>query len=149
MSTIQTIIIIITLVIFFGRMFFGVFKRFSPFEHTESNDQVDFNVSDYNIVNPDANGNNTTDNEMNNRVGINSSSETENGTNGTVSSAEEGIGSPIRKSAIAALAKPNEMHEENANTETGKTPKSSTPVKTSAKQSVLFLNDFRRRFTCK
>ena len=45
MSTIQTIIIIITLVIFFGRLFFGTFKRFTPFARAASatiDDQGDF-----------------------------------------------------------------------------------------------------------
>lgn len=32
MSTLQTIIIIVSFIIFFGRLFFGVFKRFSPFD---------------------------------------------------------------------------------------------------------------------
>lgn len=90
MSTLQTIIIIITVIIFFGRMFFGVFKRFSPFEDAGVDDHADFNISDYNIVNIDTDTGITTDNDANNRVGINSSSEAENVKSETLSSAEEG-----------------------------------------------------------
>lgn len=103
MSTLQTVIIIITVVIFFGRLFFGVFKRFSPFDHAASNEQVDFSGSDYNIVNidTDASANNTDNEQASNRVGINaSSSEGETGGgNGAISSSEEGT-SPISSSKL-------------------------------------------------
>lgn len=96
MSTLQTIIIIITVVIFFGRLFFGVFKRFSPFDHAASNEQADFNVSDYNIVNIDTDASLNTENDTSNRVNINSSSEADTSGNGVIvmSSAEEGSSSP-------------------------------------------------------
>lgn len=102
MSTLQTIIIIVTVVIFCGRLFFGVFKRFSPFDHTGANEQADLNISDYNIANIDTDASTNTDNDTNNRVGINSSSEVESSGNGAVSSAEEntsplGSSKPIRE----------------------------------------------------
>lgn len=95
MSTLQTIIIIITVVIFFGRLFFGVFKRFSPFNHAASNEQPDFSGSDYNIVNIDADTSANADININNPTGINSSSEGETSGNGALSSSEEN-GSPIK-----------------------------------------------------
>ena len=54
MSTIQIIIIIITLIIFSGRLFFGVFKRFSPFElaaATTSDGDFPTSPSEYTIPN--------------------------------------------------------------------------------------------------
>jgi hypothetical protein len=56
MATVQTVIIIISCVIFFGRLFFGVFRKFSPF----NNKALSLNPSDltdYNINNLDINSN--------------------------------------------------------------------------------------------
>lgn len=129
MSTLQTIIIIITVVIFFGRLFFGVFKRFSPFDHAASNEQADFNVSDYNIVNIDTDASVNTENDTSNRVNINSSSEAETSGNGVIvmSSAEEGSISPPTTSKPSKVE--SEMRKSESNRELNKA-KSSTLSKT-------------------
>ena len=41
MATVQIIVIVLTIIIFFGRLFFGFFKRFSPFKHKEFCTQTD------------------------------------------------------------------------------------------------------------
>jgi len=137
MSTLQTIIIIITLVIFFGRMFFGVFKRFSPFSHAGSDEQADFNVSDYNIVNLEIDTSNNTDNDTNNRIGINSSSDAEI-PNGATSSAEESQTSPSSPKETI------EITREETNKELNKTDRGSKSSRIIVHQSVCIINNEKK-----
>lgn len=64
MSTIQIGLIIISSIVFFGRLFFGFFKRFSPFNHKSlSLNQND--LTDDNFNNLDINKNKSNKNDIN------------------------------------------------------------------------------------
>lgn len=98
MSTVQTIIIILASIVFFGRLFFGIFKRFTPFSlnKTISSDQTDL-TNDYIISNLEIN--NSNDNN-------NNSSDTGNATSGEEATTSNGTKQEIKEIKITGNVKP-------------------------------------------